>query len=582
MSSNCNNCNSSSNVPPDSPEPIDSCNGNYTSSDCVRYGGIPLSNILVSTGDSLTQILISINDIINNIIVGSCSFTVTPGTGITINGDTLPVLINCGDDFSIESTMSVTSDNGLTNNTITNVQLGGTLIHNTSIDTKNFDFIFTNNTNTKATLQLFQQSVVNSNQAPALYSQAYNGLAGEFWGGYLQTNNSSIQPIIKVGRTTSNPLVGTYDEIGGSIDFTNPTVPSFLAPAIIYSNRLASRWQNSNQSTPLSRFEIWGVNVSRQRNLALIGTGELILDQYGIGTFLNTPVYFLGVDATGNVLEVDLSLANVLISADNGLTADTPRNVQLGSTTNTGSPLLHTSYINTTPAFQLIVNGNVPNSTANGTLYVINNSTASVLDKTIYATALQGRAVHGDATTGVGIFGNSNSGIGVFGQSGTGIGGYFQASTGQGLYAQNTSDTNSVFLTHQFPSSTNTVITTVEFWRGSSGTPANGLGQNIDLTLAPASSGSTSLVSNRLVTKWSDATLATATSQFEIWGRKTGTLQALLTINGEGSFKLINLTATLASAITPSNGMLIYVSTTDATFTSVGFWGYEAGAWVKL
>lgn len=41
-------------------------------------------------------------------------------------------------------------------------------------------------------------------------------------------------------------------------------------------------------------------------------------------------------------------------------------------------------------------------------------------------------------------------------------------------------------------------------------------------------------------------------------------------------------TATEASALTPSDGDLIYVTSTDATFTSIGFWGYENGSWVKL
>jgi len=36
-----------------------------------------------------------------------------------------------------------------------------------------------------------------------------------------------------------------------------------------------------------------------------------------------------------------------------------------------------------------------------------------------------------------------------------------------------------------------------------------------------------------------------------------------------------------ASALTPSNGYFIYVTDTNLTFTSVGFWGYESGSWVK-
>lgn len=46
--------------------------------------------------------------------------------------------------------------------------------------------------------------------------------------------------------------------------------------------------------------------------------------------------------------------------------------------------------------------------------------------------------------------------------------------------------------------------------------------------------------------------------------------------------KIKKYTASAASALTASDGLLIYVTSTDATFTSVGFWGYENGAWVKM
>jgi len=47
-------------------------------------------------------------------------------------------------------------------------------------------------------------------------------------------------------------------------------------------------------------------------------------------------------------------------------------------------------------------------------------------------------------------------------------------------------------------------------------------------------------------------------------------------------FKLMEMTAAQASAITAVNSLMVYVTSTNGTFTSVGFWGYEAGAWVKL
>lgn len=50
-----------------------------------------------------------------------------------------------------------------------------------------------------------------------------------------------------------------------------------------------------------------------------------------------------------------------------------------------------------------------------------------------------------------------------------------------------------------------------------------------------------------------------------------------------GGVLLPRMTATQGSAIaSPADGLMIYVTDTNATFTSVGFWGRENGAWVKL
>jgi hypothetical protein len=43
------------------------------------------------------------------------------------------------------------------------------------------------------------------------------------------------------------------------------------------------------------------------------------------------------------------------------------------------------------------------------------------------------------------------------------------------------------------------------------------------------------------------------------------------------------MTATQASAIaTPADGLLIYVTDTNLTFITVGFWGRLAGVWTAL
>lgn len=61
----------------------------------------------------------------------------------------------------------------------------------------------------------------------------------------------------------------------------------------------------------------------------------------------------------------------------------------------------------------------------------------------------------------------------------------------------------------------------------------------------------------------------------------TAVMSALRT-DTQGVYTIPNITATTGSALTAADGMLIYVTDTNGTFTSIGFWGYENGAWVKL
>lgn len=50
----------------------------------------------------------------------------------------------------------------------------------------------------------------------------------------------------------------------------------------------------------------------------------------------------------------------------------------------------------------------------------------------------------------------------------------------------------------------------------------------------------------------------------------------------EGTFVVPRHNAVVASTFNLVNGTMIYVTSTNGTFTSVGFWGVENGAWVKL
>lgn len=66
-------------------------------------------------------------------------------------------------------------------------------------------------------------------------------------------------------------------------------------------------------------------------------------------------------------------------------------------------------------------------------------------------------------------------------------------------------------------------------------------------------------------------------------GTTTPNAAALLELNSTSmGFVVMRMTAAQAGTITPINGMMLYVTTTSGTFTQIGFWGYENGAWVKL
>jgi len=75
--------------------------------------------------------------------------------------------------------------------------------------------------------------------------------------------------------------------------------------------------------------------------------------------------------------------------------------------------------------------------------------------------------------------------------------------------------------------------------------------------------------------------LATGKSNSLIYGVFNATpANQRLTINAP--IRCHNFTATQASSISPLDGDIIYVTDTNGTFTSIGFWGYENGSWVKL
>lgn len=189
----------------------------------------------------------------------------------------------------------------------------------------------------------------------------------------------------------------------------------------------------------------------------------------------------------------------------------------------------------------------------------------------IYGTASGGTlnyGVYGDGTT-IGTYGNSPSGVGVWGQSNSGgVGGHFF------------SGGNTAVTMDSRYSSTNDVQTIMQMFRSTTGTAASGLGGSLDFILS--NDAGFGIESNKIISKWSSAANTAETSQLIITGINSAVIVDLMTLNGDGSWQIRPITATAASAITPAEGMFVFVSNTNGTFTSIGPWCYYNGAWNAL
>lgn len=134
-------------------------------------------------------------------------------------------------------------------------------------------------------------------------------------------------------------------------------------------------------------------------------------------------------------------------------------------------------------------------------------------------------AISGASTSYLGVYGSSTTNNGVQGESSSGVGVVGVSATGAALRGQIN------------PSSNNAIENIVTLLRtSSSGAGANNIGGAIQYELETATSG-TSQIAGSLAFKFTDATNATRTSQFEIYGVNSGTLAQKFTIKGTGQIQ---------------------------------------------
>ena len=290
-------------------------------------------------------------------------------------------------------------------------------------------------------------------------------------------------------------------------------------------------------------------------------TGTLIKNfDIGIGFVSDTYTFSYGAPggSTGSGSGGGVGITSAVITADNGLHIDPANNVRLG-----GSLVENTS-IDVTDVLALTITGN--NGTANGTL-IVNNT---------------------DDDTGVGIYGSGPSigvkgvvtaiGIGVYGDGGSDGSSIGVAGVSENYFAlAGVSNNGGALYAQILPVSTTGVAQIAVFLRSSQGTPTNGIAGSVDFQLQ--FDAGTTITSGRIITTLTDVSARTSTLEFKCL--LSNAESTILTLNGDKSIQLTPITSTEASAITPAEGMMLFVSNTNGTFTAVGLWCYENGAWSK-
>jgi hypothetical protein len=234
--------------------------------------------------------------------------------------------------------------------------------------------------------------------------------------------------------------------------------------------------------------------------MKVTGAGQLKLPSYtSLGAFPGVAAGVLGFDTAGNIITVSGGGGGGggLTGAVNGLSV-------VGTNAVLGGPLTGLTSISSS-GFGLEITGSVPSS-QNASLYVQNTNTGANVNG-VWGNAVgssSSTGVYGTSDIGRGVQGSSNSGVGVIGLSNTSIAGQF---TAQSFWAIQGETNNN---------SGNTTQPVMLLLRNSSSTAQNNIGGSIQYSIK-TSSGSI-WPSNLLVSKWTNVTEASRSSQFEIHG----------------------------------------------------------------
>jgi len=269
------------------------------------------------------------------------------GSG-TITGTPTRLLAVTAAGNVIETTYpgSYTYRNGLTESPAGTVELGGTLLHDTTIDgTATGYTLLIENQGTGATdyaLHALNNSGV-SNAAPAFRAEhqtagvavsatavnnsAVSAVSTNSFGISARSDNGAAAAVHIINGTSTNTVETSTvlrKQVSGGVGANGAGVAAQFetednAGTAFATAKIIAVADDVTAGATNAYFQIQAKYSAGglQAALTLNGTGAATLDQYGSGTFTGTPVHPISVDSSGNVIEDQLiTSGNVSTSTD--------------------------------------------------------------------------------------------------------------------------------------------------------------------------------------------------------------------------------------------------------------------------
>jgi len=366
------------------------------SSDCIIYNGPDIfcnETVIITSDSTWTELLEDLVDYFcttySNVPEILCSEDVVVIADSSVNEALEQIVAYFCE--RLAGLLSITANNGLTMSTTSNVRLGGTLNQNTTITNSTFALNinstavpalalqrstagFTLDVNPIGTVAqaIVAQSTVAGFLAPVVDVLCQSGLTtgSQAIGakGLFNTENS-VSPISAVPavyiESKSSAAAGSTNAValrlgntfngssrsGVSIEFGN-TVAAGNGNAYITNRIISKNTLNTSESSMASTFVIQGKptgTVNPVDQLTLQSTGQLLLNNYGIGTFTGVPAYNLSTTALGNVIETTAGLFGTAFRA-----SSPPLSMSVAAQTLSNSEITNGVTIKPTVDYQLV------------------------------------------------------------------------------------------------------------------------------------------------------------------------------------------------------------------------------------